>query len=353
MVFSSPKVNSSKNFELVFKNPSIEGVLKAIENQLNGISVLVHFTTRLKRHDVFQTTCTLPTKSINLFGLKQQRKHWEKLFQLAPHLAQPQKVIYLNFNKLTIDFTNHIYRFISDDRPEIIKTKVPENMSFLNQDQLNGIILKEYKFNTSRFFIELLKYFEIIGGSVTFNSETQSNQLQNIQSNTSSKTSYIIHLNTPSNFHMVVKQKKDVFQLSELNSKLKVEIWNQNSSLTGTVKELHKIISFRPDQIETIEETNFLTPKTITQVLNTIKKPLPCAIENMQVEDNYEMNLEKFDIAKQTGISFAEFKTLFHRYGAAIDKLTDYAYELMNEQRNPEKIWDETENWYQKQTEWK
>jgi len=84
-----------------------------------------------------------------------------------------------------------------------------------------------------------------------------------------------------------------------------------------------------------------------------IKKPFPGSIENAQIKDNYELSLEKFDIAKQTGISYPEFKILFHRYGAGIDIMIDEAYERMNNTRNPQKIWNETEEWFQKKFEWK
>ncbi len=53
-----------------------------------------------------------------------------------------------------------------------------------------------------------------------------------------------------------------------------------------------------------------------------------------------------FDEAKQTGISIDEFKVLYYRYGTNIGKITEKAYELMSEEREPEKLWLMAELWY-------
>ena len=71
------------------------------------------------------------------------------------------------------------------------------------------------------------------------------------------------------------------------------------------------------------------------------------------MDDNYETCLEKFDLAKQTGISYSEFKKLFYRYGTGIDEMIEYAYDTMNEIRDAEKIWDYVERLFQEKYEWK
>nr|MDA3927829.1 hypothetical protein [Prolixibacteraceae bacterium] len=52
---------------------------------------------------------------------------------------------------------------------------------------------------------------------------------------------------------------------------------------------------------------------------------------------------EKFDLAKQTGIEYKHFLALFYRYRNDIDTLIDNAYKLMEQYRNPQKIWTEVE----------
>lgn len=49
---------------------------------------------------------------------------------------------------------------------------------------------------------------------------------------------------------------------------------------------------------------------------------------------------EKYDLAKQTGISFLDFSRIFYRYRKAIDHMIDSAYNLMNQSRDPKLIWE-------------
>ncbi|MFA9391429.1 MAG: hypothetical protein ACERKD_16590 [Prolixibacteraceae bacterium] len=50
---------------------------------------------------------------------------------------------------------------------------------------------------------------------------------------------------------------------------------------------------------------------------------------------------EKFDLAKQTGISYAHFSHLFYRYRRSIDAMIEQVYEKMNMERDAKKLWDE------------
>jgi hypothetical protein len=52
---------------------------------------------------------------------------------------------------------------------------------------------------------------------------------------------------------------------------------------------------------------------------------------------------EKFDLARQSGLSYAAFSLLFYRYRSHIDEMIDTAYELMQHQRDPETIWKQAE----------
>ena len=65
----------------------------------------------------------------------------------------------------------------------------------------------------------------------------------------------------------------------------------------------------------------FLTQKLIKSILSISNLTLTCRFENSTMNDNYELSLEKFDIAKQTGIEYPNLKILFHRYGSAIEEM--------------------------------
>ena len=59
-----------------------------------------------------------------------------------------------------------------------------------------------------------------------------------------------------------------------------------------------------------------------------------------------------FDIAKQTGIGFQEFRTFYFRYGKAIDWMTERAYDWMIKERDAKIIWSRAEADYAATFEW-
>jgi hypothetical protein len=72
-------------------------------------------------------------------------------------------------------------------------------------------------------------------------------------------------------------------------------------------------------------------------------------MEKRPVEDLMET---AFDIAKQTGIGFQEFRTLYFRYGKGIDWMTERAYEWMTKERDTKIIWSRVETEYAAEFEW-
>lgn len=54
----------------------------------------------------------------------------------------------------------------------------------------------------------------------------------------------------------------------------------------------------------------------------------------------------KFDVAKQSGVSYQLFSRMFYRYRESIDEFTEKAYELMDKSRDAEKNWSEVERGY-------
>lgn len=54
----------------------------------------------------------------------------------------------------------------------------------------------------------------------------------------------------------------------------------------------------------------------------------------------------KYDEVKQLGISVADFKKLFYRYGKNIDYISDKAFEFYNENKNFKLAWLNAEIWY-------
>ncbi len=60
----------------------------------------------------------------------------------------------------------------------------------------------------------------------------------------------------------------------------------------------------------------------------------------------------RFDEARQTGIEYENFRTLFFRYGKNIEKITDKAYDFYNETKNTETAWQKAEIFYSKNYEY-
>jgi len=73
-------------------------------------------------------------------------------------------------------------------------------------------------------------------------------------------------------------------------------------------------------------------------------------VDGSPVEDIMET---AFDISKQTGVSFQEFRDLYYRYGTAMDNLTEEAYQLMNQTREYSFIWEKVIQDYCEKYEWK
>ncbi len=92
-------------------------------------------------------------------------------------------------------------------------------------------------------------------------------------------------------------------------------------------------------------------------VRNTTGKFIKCFTEKIRLSGSnwknppalhqlVEIADNKFDEAKQTGISAIEFKKLFYRYGTNIDIITEKAYEYLSLLKNHELIWLKAELWY-------
>ncbi len=348
-----------QKYDTAYINPGFDWVIAAIEAVQNGEKVLLVFETQIDRNDIFQVTQIFPFNTFQLFKTARQKKLFNRLILLAPHLFQPQKVIcyHPKANKAGVNITDFFLRNRLGEKSEIINRPVPGNLSFLKLNKLKGVVFYEYKINVSRLFIALLKYFELNGGTVLLNGKLeQFDVLSTVRCRPEQNKSYLLEIKTPPNFALIKRVGKNRFRLTENRGRLQVEPINQsakNLSKKQVLNPLNKLVSFNLNSVQELERHSFISAKTVAALLKVIKTPLPNSFKNTTIDDNYELCLEKFDIAKQTGITFPDFKILFHRYGTGIDKMIDMAYEKVNKIRDPQKIWEETEKWYQEKYEWR
>lgn len=351
--------NNIQKYDVGYINPGFNKVIEALIALNNGERVLLIFEEELVRDDYFQLSQTFPFHFFEIPKVIKSRHLLKKLFLIIPQLVQPQKVIYFPSKKAKV-FAKIIDLFFQktfNSKSAILNKKRPENLSFIKNPYLEGIIFQEYKINISRIFIELLKHFELKGGKINVKEPFQPEEVTSlIQCKTINKQSLIISSNTPSNFIWVNKIESTIFRFIEFKNKLQVEVINSKNRILPKNQILNKIskaIEFNFNEVVEYDSTLYISTKTITTILNTISNPLPGSFKNTTIHDNYDLSLEKFDIAKQTGITYPEFKILFHRYGNGIDEMIDEAYEKMNKERNAKKIWTEVEDWVQRKNEWK
>ncbi len=348
-----------QKYDTAYINPGFDRVIAAIEAVQKGENVLLVFENQIDRNDIFQVTQTFPFNTFQLFKTAREKKLFNRLILLAPHLFQPQKVIcyHPKANKIGVNIINFFLRNRLGEKSAIINRPVPGNLSFLKFDVLKGVVFYEYKINVSRLFIALLKYFELNGGTILLNKKfKQSNVLSTVPCQPEQDKSYLLEIKTPPNFALIKRVGKNRFRLTENRGQLRIEPINLSAkelSKKQVLNQLNELVSFDFNSVQELERHSFISAKTVAALLKVIKKPLPNSFKNTTIDDNYELCLEKFDIAKQTGIAFPDFKILFHRYGAGIDKMIDTAYEKVNEIRDPQKIWEETEKWYQEKYEWR
>lgn len=347
----------SLKYDTAFINPCIDKVLEAISYQKNGQKVILVFQKPLTRTDRFQVSGTFPYHFGELFKMAKKTRLLKKMFLLSPHLVQAQKVVYQKNGNLKT-FTKIIDLILKKtitEKSDQIHQKVPENLSFLNFNKLQGIVFQEYKINVSRLFIAFLKYFELMGGKILIDKIYPREDIKTVINCKNENTnSFLTNIESPSNFAFVTKIKKNKFRLFENNKFLQIELnsKSENKSKNEIQKNIEKVVKAKIETFQELDTTFSFSTKKLQNILKTIENSLPGTFEKTQLKDNYELSLEKFDIAKQTGITYPEFKLLFHRYGKGIDEMIDEAYEKMNETRDSKKIWNQVENWYQKKYEW-
>ena len=351
------KINPGK-FDIAFINPCIDRVLEAIKLLQEGNKVLLVFENPLNRADQFQLTETFPLYWYKLPFSIQKKRLWNSLFTKCPHLVQPHKVIYSHSKRLKLiaRITDFLFKNKYTSVSEYIKLKKPRYLPFLKTKGLTGVIFQEYKINISRLFIEILKYFELKGGKILFKAYFNSEDITTtIQCHPINRYSHQIPSEVGDNFTCVIKKSKDLIRFSGHKKNIQIDIL-KTSKNEITEKQLlnnaDDYISLKTNTVTEIGFHSYLSTLSLKNINKTIDEKLSGRYDSDDISDNYELSLEQFDIAKQTGISYEEFKELFHRYGKGIEEITEIAYENLNITRDPKQLWQIAETEYQKKYEW-
>ncbi|MBN2636182.1 MAG: hypothetical protein JXR61_07925 [Prolixibacteraceae bacterium] len=341
------KNNFNVNRKLNFTDPGFIEIANAISMLNKGKEISVVINKPLFRDDFFQVTKTFPRSIANVNRSYKLLKEWKTLFSIAPQLVIPQKVIYAGTKKTWhSNFADFWYKNSDQKRSAYIDSILPENLRFLNFEKLQGVVFQEYKINVSRIYIELLKVFENAGGKLI------NYTVENIKSEANMAGKKVSHFKTtiscPENFNLCIHKDKTEILFSETDGKLTATITGENFNAGIFLNYLNnESIAYQEFQLPIL-----LTKNAVKEITGTVQNPLFCSFKNTEIESNYELCLEKFDIAKQTGIDFTSFRKLFYRYGKHIETVTDLAYENMIWQRDPKILWKNAEIEFRKKYEW-
>ena len=365
------KINKEIFYDAIFLNPDFEALFQALQQLQQKKRILLIFETGLNRDDRFITTRTFPFCFSELPHLVNELKVWNKIMLEIPHLFQLQKVIYLGLNK-----SGYLKSVIADTFFKNEYQKKSFKLQDFNQSEFSffkaspgkAIVFQEYRFNVARFFIEILKYFKSEGGEIVLSQIDKTGE-QNFRIKNAStkatgryfssgpqfKTVLKIPVQPYKNFDAIVKRSNSFFRFSEFEMNIIAEAIypsEKNVSKSELINIASDYFSFKKNEVVFKHIPVTPTVKEIAVFLPKIHSVLPCSYQVKNIESNYEMCLEKYDLAKQTGISYSDFKILFHRYGAAIDEITESAYEKLNEMKETDKIWEAAEKEYRQNHEW-
>jgi hypothetical protein len=360
------------SFDLAYKNPGLKEIIEALQAVLTKQRVILLFTDDIKRDDDWRFISTLPKNIFNLPTGLVQLKRFKQWGNLAPHLFRPVKTIYAGrsisnwYLKITdLLFGNDFQKRSS----QVAIADIPDLGSLLKVHR-KGLVFQDYKVNISRLKMELLKEIHLIGGVVINHAEISNTDGKLLITDNVHGGEKVLECSslsiTPENMQKIyhtkglpwpdftirIKSGKNELRMYDYHGKLAIATEPDTSYETFL-----KAFSFvwkgnLPELIEedqTNDKINFQKMIIPRFLRDYVLESTPDRMEKRPVEDLMET---AFDIAKQTGIGFQEFRTLYFRYGKGIDWMTERAYEWMTKERDTKIIWSRVEIEYAAEFEW-
>ncbi len=362
----------SQVFDIVFLNPGLKDFASIVCKINEGLKITIVIENDFFRDDLFYTTQFYP---LSIFALKQKLEQYkiaEKLVVLAPHLFRSKKVFYpgySSFDRFRSSIADFFYKNKDQRRSHLITHGLKSIFSDLKRSVSEGVYFQEYTFNVSRFYIEMLKYFCENGVEVYVNKSVRVEEKHLIFDDTKKKISteilvhgtrekktvYELPFNVTPGFSMFASHLLGRFSFSENKGTLLViPIDDKEYSKNELRLITEDYFNLDLDNFDIKEKQQlFFSFNQVSSLLSLLNQRLPCTFEDYGFGDMFELCREKFDLAKQSGIDFPEFQTLFYRYGRGIDEMTEMAYQKVNEQSNLESVWKDVEVDFQKKYEWK
>jgi hypothetical protein len=366
------EIAGSGRFDLAFQNPGIKEIAEALLAVLNKQRVILIFTEDIERGDYMVPVSTLPVSTIILpfrWIMQKRLKQWSGL---SPHLFRPVKTIYAGWKipAARIKFTDLLWgNNFTQKSSRLTLSDIAEPGHHLS-DMPDGWAFQEYMVNVTRLKMEMLKEIHKLKGVVLNYAELESysgnlsviDKLSQCRLSIGSlavkagKPLFRDVFATPDSpwpgFSMQIKSKGGRIFLYDCGENLIA-----GSEPETCEEELLKVIQ----SLQRRDLTIPIVKQKIREESRIFRNRLPLPLKNLRLENAAggtghrpveDLTETAFDLAKQTGIGFQEFRKLFLRYGLGIDWITERAYEWMATTRDPQKIWDQAEKEFSAWYEW-
>jgi hypothetical protein len=366
------KIAGGGRFDLAFQNPGIKEIAEALLAVLNNERVILVFTEDLERGDYRIPLSSLPVSIFELpyrWIMQKRLKQWSGL---SPHLFRPVKTIYAGWkiSAARMKFTDLLWgNDFTKKSSRITLSDIAEPGHHLS-DMPEGWAFQEYMVNVTRLKMEMLKEIHKLNSVVLNYAELESStgNLSVIDKLSHRKLSlgalpvktcqphFRDVFATPDSpwpgFSMQIKSEGGRIFLYDCGEQLiaRCEFETCEEELLTLIQSLQRrelAVPFVKQKIR--EESRIFRSRLPLPFKNYRLENAAGGSDYRPVEDLTET---AFDLAKQTGIGFQEFRKLFLRYGLGIDWITERAYEWMDTTRDPQRIWDQAVKEFSARYEW-
>ncbi len=359
-------------FDHAFQNPGLKEISEALQMVLNKQRVILVFPEDLERGDFWSPVSTFPVGTFDFPSRWIMQKRLKQWIGLSPHLFRPVSTIYagwmmsafrMKFTDLLWgnDFTQASSRILFSDLVELgnCLSAIPEGWAF-----------REHMVNVTRLKMEMLKEIHKLNSVVLNYAELESvpENLSVIDKLSRRKVRLgslpVETVQTPCRdafmipglpwpgFSMQIKSAGGRIILYDCGEKLMAL-----SETEAGDEELWQVIhSFQGRDLSVPAEKRQIEVES-----RIFRSKLPFPFKNYRLENAAggtghrpveDLTESAFDLAKQTGIGFQDFRKLFLRYGLGIDWITERAYEWMDNTRDPRKIWHHALEEFSARFEW-
>lgn len=360
-------------YEQVYINPGLGTLIAALEHTLHNKKIAILFNDDVPRSSFWQPLPILPETAASLIQMRKVKATLSKWSELFPHLIRPIKTVYGFYNHSN-GYLKMADTLLGHSGSELTRAAVLSEIPYFGKYFLkntSGWLFSEILVNIPRLKIGLLREIFERGGCVLNFVETttdkggihlrdkQSSQTVLIKARkvvaepeTATRPAYLYARSPWFQFAMRLNYETHKLTFYEHEESVIIE-----TTPIGSDQEMRKMISiFLGNNPKTIglvhlpgDESVHLI-KHFPKIFNEIRPVSPNGgSAHPPLEDYLET---AYDLAKQTGITFTEFRSLYLKYGACTNWFTDRTYEWMPVLRNSHRLWRQAEQEFITSYEW-